>query len=114
MPGFDKLRQVVFESPTLFSGVPLVSVIFAIQALVSFGCIPAHLVGPSKIRFMLYSLRDLMYQFFECYIYPLSSTIEVFSPYIYLRPWLETPESVLLLVLKSNKGLPLPLQSVLF
>ena len=62
MPCFHQLLQVILERPTLLSGMPLIPMIGAIQILVPFGWVSAHLIKPAEMRLMLDLLQDFIYR----------------------------------------------------
>lgn len=78
-----------------------------VQILIPSSWISAYLTRPVEISLMLDLLQDFVYKLLECYIHPFCSTNGALSPCISFGPLLKSPHSVLPLVLKRNKGLPL-------
>ena len=66
---FHQLSQMIFRHSTLLDRMPFVSVVSIIQVLILSRGIPSHLVRPSKERFVLNSIYDLVHWLLERYIY---------------------------------------------
>ena len=89
--------------------------ILVIQALIPFGRVPPHLIGPFEVKFIFYLLKDLIYWLLEHQADHWSITIGGLAKKV--CPWSVKAISIRLRIPSlrcENLGLPLALYLIFF
>ena len=74
---------MIFWHPTLFSGMPLISMVSTEKVLISPWWVTPHLVWPSKVRLILDSIYNSVHRLLGCHIHFPHLSVWFLNPQIF-------------------------------